>query len=282
METSSAKSRVRKPRLSGMVSAMAARYRIGEFADLSGVSVKTLRFYDEIGLLRPASIDHRTRYRHYLPQQLQELASIVALKSLGVPLSDIRRLLRRGDSNRDRRILLSELKQTIEDSIQAATHSLNWINAALNELENSRRPVAIVVKREPPLAIASLRAKVKSYAEIARFEQELLNSLPSESVGTLRGVLWHTCADSGSLEGEPFVALRHRLPRRSIYDVKLLPPITAATAYSALDDESAEWVYGSIRKWMAPRGYRLVGPKREIYLEDMLEIQFPIQSAQSG
>ncbi len=69
---------------------MAARYRIGEFAYLGGVSAKTLRFYDEIGLLRPASVDARTGYRQYRPEQLEELASIVALKSLGLPLADVR------------------------------------------------------------------------------------------------------------------------------------------------------------------------------------------------
>jgi DNA-binding transcriptional MerR regulator len=49
------------------------RYQIGEFAELGGVSAKTLRFYDEIGVLRPASVDSRTGYRHYLPQQLEDL-----------------------------------------------------------------------------------------------------------------------------------------------------------------------------------------------------------------
>jgi len=65
---------------------MALRYRIGEFAELGGVSVKTLRFYDEIGLLRPASVDSRTRYRYYVAPQLVQLASISALKGLGVSL----------------------------------------------------------------------------------------------------------------------------------------------------------------------------------------------------
>ena len=71
---------------------MAVQYRIGEFSNLSGVSAKTLRFYDEIGLLRPASVDSRTGYRHYLPQQLEQLASILALKNLGVSLADVRNL----------------------------------------------------------------------------------------------------------------------------------------------------------------------------------------------
>jgi DNA-binding transcriptional MerR regulator len=45
---------------------MPRHYRIGEFAELGGVSAKTLRFYDEIDLLRPAFVDPRTRYRLYL------------------------------------------------------------------------------------------------------------------------------------------------------------------------------------------------------------------------
>ena len=68
------------------------RYRIGEFAALSGVSVKTLRFYDQIGLLQPATVDPRTRYRQYMPQQLQELACIRAPQDLGASLQDIRRI----------------------------------------------------------------------------------------------------------------------------------------------------------------------------------------------
>src|ERR1700757_4080720 len=62
---------------------MTGLYRIGKFADLSGVSSKTLRFYDEIGLLSPASIDARTCHRFYRPEQLEELASIRALKDMG-------------------------------------------------------------------------------------------------------------------------------------------------------------------------------------------------------
>ena len=73
------------------------------------------------------------------------------------------------------------------------------------------------------------------------------------------------------------VALKRPLPRRSVYDIKELPAITAAAAYSGLDDESAEQAYNSIRRWMEAGGYRLAGPKREIYLDNLLEIQFPFQ-----
>src|SRR5579859_3757943 len=86
---------------------MNMHYRIGEFAELGGVSPKTLRFYDEIGLLRPASVDPRTGYRHYLPQQLEQLASILAFKNLGVSLAKLRELTTSRASVADRRNVLN-------------------------------------------------------------------------------------------------------------------------------------------------------------------------------
>lgn len=256
---------------------MHMRYQIGEFAELGGVSAKTLRFYDEIGVLRPASVDSRTGYRHYLPQQLEDLASILALKNLGVSLAQVRELITKKRSGRnDRRAILIELRRTLEQSIQTATQSLNWINAALDEPDGPESTIAVVVKRRPAVPIASVRAELRNYVEVARFERELLSALPQECVGSVRGVLWHRCADSGSLEAEPFVALKKPIPSRIPCDRKQLPEATLACAYAGLDDESAEQAYAAIRRWMNVRGYRLAGPKRELYLGQMLEIQFPL------
>jgi len=261
---------------------MPTQYRIGEFAALSGVSAKTLRFYDEIGLLRPTSIDPRTRYRFYLPQQLVELASILALKEIGVPLAEVRNLTRKagsGGAPRDRRTMLNQLKRTLELSIQTASQSLNWVNAALNELDESRRSIPVVVKRRQPVLVASIRSRLDSYAGIARLEKELSDALPAHAVGDLRGVLWHRCADSGVLEGEAFVGLNERVARRSVYDLKQLPAATLACAYSDWDDERSEQTYRAIAKWMNVRGYRVAGPKREIYLDQVLAIEFPLTLA---
>jgi len=255
---------------------MNMHYQIGEFAELGGVSAKTLRFYDEIGLLRPASVDPRTGYRHYLPQQLEELASILALKNLGVSLAKLRELRTRGASAAERRSLLNELKETLQHSIQTATSSLDWINAALEEIAEGQPPIAIVVKRRPALPIASLRVELNNYAEVSIVERELSTALPADCVGSLRGVLWHRCADSGSLEAEPFVTLKKPIPANVACARKHLREATLACAYSGLDDESSEQAYAAIRRWMNVRGYRLAGPKRELYLGQMLEIQFPL------
>jgi DNA-binding transcriptional MerR regulator len=255
---------------------MSSHYRIGEFADLAGVSTKTLRFYDEIGVLRPACVESRTGYRRYQPHQLEEMAAILALKDLGVSLAMIRDLPSKSASPADRKAMLNELKQTIERSVQAATQSLKWINAELDDVQERRPPISVVVKRRPAVPIASLRAKLKKYEEISEFEQELSNGLPMWCLGNLRGVLWHRCADSGSLEAEPFVGLKQRVPGPTPYTLKQLPGATLACAYSADDEVGAEQAYAAIRRWMSVRGYRAAGPKRELYLGQMLEIQFPL------
>jgi len=61
-------------------------FKIGEFSKLSQVTVKTLRYYDEIGLLKPAEVDRFTSYRYYSVDQLPRLNRILALKDLGLSL----------------------------------------------------------------------------------------------------------------------------------------------------------------------------------------------------
>ena len=68
-------------------------FSIGEFARLGTVSVRTLRHYEEIGLLLPARVDPETGYRCYSPAQLGQLNRIIALKELGFSLAQAKQLL---------------------------------------------------------------------------------------------------------------------------------------------------------------------------------------------
>src|SRR6476661_8840594 len=68
-------------------------FRIGEFARMGQVSVRTLRHYDELGLLEPVEIDRFTGYRYYSTGQLPRLNRIVALKEVGLSLEQIGQLL---------------------------------------------------------------------------------------------------------------------------------------------------------------------------------------------
>ncbi|MGG4219004.1 MerR family transcriptional regulator [Paenibacillus jamilae] len=68
-------------------------FKISAFSRLSKVSLKTLRYYDQIGLLKPRKVDHDTGYRYYSADQLLELNRILIYKELGFTLSQITQLL---------------------------------------------------------------------------------------------------------------------------------------------------------------------------------------------
>jgi DNA-binding transcriptional MerR regulator len=76
-------------------------FSIGEFARHGRVSVRMLRHYDAIGLLRPACVDPASGYRFYQASQLAELNRLVALKELGFTLQQVQAISTRGSARRN-------------------------------------------------------------------------------------------------------------------------------------------------------------------------------------
>ena len=64
-------------------------YRIGDFANIVNISVRTLRYYDEIGLLKPEIVDRYTNYRYYTEDNVVEAQFITLLKGVGFTLQEI-------------------------------------------------------------------------------------------------------------------------------------------------------------------------------------------------
>ena len=253
------------------------QYRIGEFARLAGVPIKTLRYYDAIGLLSPAAVDARTQYRLYASRQLQDVAAIRSLKALGASLHDIRRVTGRQESSRERGELLRKLKRNALGSIESAQRTLAWIDDAIEEL-HAEREVPIVLKQRAAIRVASVRAQAKSYAAIGEMEDDFRRAIDPMIAGRERGVLWHRCAASGLIEGEPFAEVTARTPRAGGYELKELPSAMVASAYCEPEDGDAILVYGALDRWLHAHGLRLDGPKREIYLGQILEVQFPVRA----
>lgn len=67
--------------------------KIGEFAAFCGISVRALRLYDRMGLVKPVRIDAATGYRYYEPEQLQTVNAIISYKRVGFSLQEIGQLL---------------------------------------------------------------------------------------------------------------------------------------------------------------------------------------------
>lgn len=98
-------------------------YRIGEFSTLTGASVKTLRYYDEIDLLKPSNVDKYTNYRYYTIEELYQFRKIEYLKKLGFTLEEIKNNL----SN-----ITIEVIETKKDELEIKK---DFIIAQINELE---------------------------------------------------------------------------------------------------------------------------------------------------
>jgi DNA-binding transcriptional MerR regulator len=250
---------------------------ITAFAQICGVSAKTLRFYGDIGLLRPAAVDPRTRYRFYSQEQLQDFARIQSMRDCGASLAEIREFNRSRRSPNEQRRFLQRLREAKLAAIDEAHRSLAWIEGTLSELE-SGSSLYVTIKYCAPVNIASVRTDLKNYEDIRQHEKSLWQAVACPPEGTLHGVLWHRCADGGVLEGEPFIGVRNGTPRRAGYQVKELAAAHVARAFSSLDDDEAEETYVGLSRWIRAQGYRLAGPRREIYRGQLIEIQYPLKS----
>ena len=132
-------------------------FSIGEFARLGTVSVRTLRHYDEIGLLRPARVDPETGYRGYSADQLGQLNRIIALKELGLSLTQVRRLLA-GITLEELQGMLMLRRAQLETELKAHQNQLLGVEARLRYIarEGAMPADDIVVKTIPAMGVVVL------------------------------------------------------------------------------------------------------------------------------
>lgn len=109
-------------------------YTVKQLARLSGVSVRTLHHYDEIGLLKPAFVGEN-RYRYYGRDELVRLQDILFHRELGVPLQEIARALDEG--GRDRISVLEEQRELLRDRVQRSRQLIRTIDRTIAELKGT-------------------------------------------------------------------------------------------------------------------------------------------------
>jgi DNA-binding transcriptional MerR regulator len=143
-------------------------YRIGTVARLAQVSVRTLRHYDHLGLLRPAHVDERTGYRSYAPEQVLQLHRILALRDLGVPLSEVRGLLQEGVSVEQLRGILRLRQAEVHARLAAQAEQLRRVEIRLAQLEEgTMSDFEVIVKPLEPMRVVALSEDVTGPGGIA-------------------------------------------------------------------------------------------------------------------
>lgn len=142
-------------------------FKIGEFSRLTQVTVKALRHYDHLGLLKPAYTDPRTGYRSYSSAQLPRLNRILALKDLGLPLEQIGPFLDADLSSTQLHALLLVKQAETQRVLEREEQRLARIAARLRQIEEGERPYDVVVKRIEAQRVASIRRVLPARAAIA-------------------------------------------------------------------------------------------------------------------
>lgn len=139
--------------------------QIGEFSKLCGVSVKTLRHYEKMGLLVPADVDAHTGYRYYHVEQMQQMMTIRHLKDVGFTLYEIADLLVCDTQTPDHSLLLAKIRST-----EAELRRLVQRRDRLLAMADSQRKINIMkeisIQSLPEVTVASFRKVITTYDEL--------------------------------------------------------------------------------------------------------------------
>lgn len=117
-------------------------YYIGEISSLLDISTQTLRYYDKIGLCRPAKVNEQNGYRQYTYDQIHYIERIKYLQKLGLPLTEIRTTLDGGGTKRLTE-LLTRHKEILEQKIKAlqdTADTIDWYISYYNYLKDNAFP----------------------------------------------------------------------------------------------------------------------------------------------
>jgi DNA-binding transcriptional MerR regulator len=277
-------------------------FRIGEFSKIAQVPGSLLRYYDQIGLLKPAHIDQWTGYRYYSAKQLPRLHRILALKELGLTLDQIARLVDEEVSAAEIRGMLTLKKAQVEQSVNAELARLRYLEARLQQINPlSQSAFDIVLKNVPAQRYLSLREVLPDADAALGIMREMIQTLPAqigkETLGYFTTVVHSETLESDRLDielGAVFSGADDasiRLPSERLLKVHTLPAVATMAAVVRVGGfEQSCQSYGAIGLWVEENGYRISGPGREVlikppgpeHLDEMVtEIQFPVERGES-
>ncbi|SFW87255.1 MerR family transcriptional regulator [Amycolatopsis australiensis] len=251
-------------------------FSIGDFARHGRVSVRMLRHYDALGLLRPARVDPATGYRSYEASQLARLNRIVALKELGFTLEQVATLLADEVPAERVRGMLTLRRAQLQAALAEGAARLARVEARLRTIEDEGRPPAydVVVKELPATRVVELTGVAAGFGPeaigpvVRPLCAELGRRLASADV-TPAGRL--TCYYEQ--RGEDEVVVHAAVPASvgagelNGLAVAELPRTRAATLvhHGAIDGVLPSWQ--AVTRWITAHGLSSAGPQRELYLD---------------
>jgi len=270
-------------------------FKIGDFSRLSQVSVKALRHYDGLGLLRPEHVDRLTGYRYYSAEQLPRLNRIIALKDLGFSLDEISELLRDQVPSEQIRGMLRVKRSELRQHIEYEQERLGRVEARLRQIEREDQPSMheVILKSVESQLAASVRETIPTHPDVGALFHHLAAYLCQRHVSCSAPpiAIYHDL-EYRTEDIDVQVAFPLAAPVDEDERVKMVtvPPIElAACVVHRGTHETIGEAYAALMAWVQTGGYRPSGPSRLVYIqtpeadptatEVVTEVQLPVQRA---
>lgn len=246
--------------------------RIGDFSKLSRISIRMLRHYDEIALLRPDEVDNMTGYRYYSEAQLQDAGRIQSLKELGFSLAAICEILEKyGDAKELEQFLLIRRKE-LEAQASETVKKLNLLDSTLKWLrkEGNIMEYEVTLKTLPKRYVASVRKIIPTYKDEGSLWEILFTETATQNVqhaSPCYGLaVFH---DEGHKDADPDVEIQTSVIG-SYMDTenvkfKTIPPIVMASAIYKGSYAQISKVNTAVANWVVENGYDFDGKSFCIY-----------------
>ncbi len=243
--------------------------KIGDFSSLAQVSIKTLRYYDQTGLLKPASIDPTSGYRYYSAHQLSTLYRILALKDFGFTLEQIAKALDQEITGEQMRGMLLLRQAEQQKRVEEEHDRLGRLTSRIRLIEKENRMAYdVVIKPVQKQWIASVRETIACYPAVGPLYGKVIAGLgPAMEHALLPVAIWHDREYKESeVDAEAGFYLKEAIPATNGLQVRQLPAETAASTIHNGSFRRLQEAYDALLRWVGGSGYEIAGPIRELYL----------------
>jgi DNA-binding transcriptional MerR regulator len=249
------------------------RLTIGEFSRYCGVTVKTLRHYERMGLLVPNEVDEWTRYRYYDVAQMQQLNGILRLKEMGFSLEEVRELLDEGTHKPSVKQLEEKIKQ-VEQLLKNLQDRLILLRRMADSQAKIDTAGRIFVQRLPEIVVASHRQVLAKRSDLTALCAHVLGP-EIQRIGCKRSLPIYSFViehdeeyKTTDVDTEYCEQVEEMMPDTRLIQFKRLPEIPMAVCMKC---------YGSYQHWyeqkaelfdyIEKQGYQICGRHRRQYVE---------------
>jgi len=243
-------------------------FTIGDFSKITGLTVKTLRFYHEQGLLTPTSVDEETGYRYYDRSKIETARIITCLRGLDFTLDEIREILKSTGDDADLRDIMQRQKAVLDTKIRRSREIMRSLRRFLAQEDEMRRIMAqatfeIEHKVAGPIRIAGIRTKGR-YADCGAAFARIGKRFGRTSCGKPMLLHYDTEFREDDADYEACIPVRAGKPVDGI-SVRELPGGRCISLLHQGPYDQLGRSYAKILDYIRGKGLEVIVPTREIY-----------------